>query len=106
MCIRDSFQALRDTNSYLHFSQWSVGHAHLALLGSFGFLVIGLAYWLVPSLYGVLVYGKKMMSLSFWLIFIGFLTFFSAMVFAGLVANSAWWDHMGVASALPMLKVY
>ncbi|MHB1391344.1 MAG: cbb3-type cytochrome c oxidase subunit I [Thermoleophilia bacterium] len=104
--FQGSFQALRDTNSYLHFSQWTVGHAHLALLGSFGFLVIGLAYWLVPSLYGVQVYSRKMMSLSFWLIFVGFLTFFSAMVFAGLVANSAWWDHLGVATALPMLKVY
>ena len=46
--LQGSFQALRDTNAYLHFSQWPVGHAHLALLGGFGFLVVGATYFLLP----------------------------------------------------------
>lgn len=104
--FQGSFQALRDTNSYLHFSQWSVGHAHLALLGSFGFLAVGLAYWLVPGIADTRIFSRKMTTLSFWLMFTGFLTFFSSMILAGLVANSAWWNHMGVATALPMLKIY
>lgn len=33
--IQGSFQALRSVNAYIHFSQWTVGHAHLALFGVF-----------------------------------------------------------------------
>lgn len=104
--FQGSFQALRSTNAYLHFSQWSVAHAHLALLGSFGFLAIGVTYWLVPQLYEVKVFSKRVMGLSYWFIFLGFMVFFSAMTLAGLVANSSWWDHLGVAQTLPLLRVY
>ena len=31
-CIQGPFQATRAVNWYLHFSNWVVGHAHLALL--------------------------------------------------------------------------
>jgi len=34
---------------YLHFSQWTVRHAHLALLGGFGFMAAGLGLWIVPE---------------------------------------------------------
>lgn len=104
--FQGSFQALRSTNSYLHFSQWSVAHAHLALLGSFGFLAVGVTYWLLPGIVEARIFSRRMTSLSFWLMFTGFIAFFSAMTAAGLVANTAWWSHMGVATALPLLKSY
>ncbi|MHB1325207.1 MAG: cbb3-type cytochrome c oxidase subunit I [Thermoleophilia bacterium] len=104
--FQGSFQALRGTNSYVHFSQYTVGHAHLAFVGGFAFLVVGLAYWLVPKITNVKIYSYNLMRLSFWLIFLGFITFFTAMTVAGLVANAAWWNHMGIAQTLPLLPPF
>ncbi len=47
--LQGTLQALRDTNAFLHFSQWPVGHAHLALLGGFGFLAAGAAFYRYPA---------------------------------------------------------
>ncbi len=104
--IQGSFQALRDVNAYIHFSQWTVGHAHLALLGSFGFLVAGLFYWLVPKLTKKKLYSAKLMSLSYWLALLGFILFFSSMTIAGLVANAGWWQHLSIAIVLPSLDAF
>lgn len=104
--FQGSFQSLRDTNAFTHFSQWPVGHAHLALLGGFGFLAVGLAYYLVPRILRLKVFSYSTMRLSFWVTFIGFIFFFLAMTIAGLVANSNWWEHINVIETLVTLKVH
>jgi len=104
--IQGSFQALRDANMFTHFSQWPVGHAHLALLGGFGFLAVGAAYYLVPRILKLRVFSNHMMCLSFWVAFVGFIFFFLAMTIVGLVANSNWWTHINVVETLVTLKVH
>ncbi len=104
--FQGSFQALRVTNAFTHFSQWPVGHAHLALLGGFGFLAVGIAYYLVPRILRLKVYSRSLMRLSFWTAFIGFILFFLAMTIVGLVANSNWWQHINVIETLVTLKVH
>jgi cytochrome c oxidase cbb3-type subunit I/II len=104
--LQGTFQGLRGTNSFLHFSQWTVGHAHLAILGSFGFLAVGIMYWLIPKLTGVRIYSHRLMSISFWLATVAFILFFLAMTTAGLVANSVWWQNMNVESTLPFLQFW
>jgi len=104
--FQGSLQALRTTNAFLHFSQWTVGHAHLALLGGFGFLTVGMIYWFIPKLLNRHIFSKKMTSVSFWMLFIGFIIFFLAMTVAGLVANSQWWEHFDLVAALPTIRVH
>jgi cytochrome c oxidase cbb3-type subunit I/II len=104
--FQGSLQALRSTNAYTHFSQWPVGHAHLALLGGFGFLSVGVGYWLANNLTEKRMYSDYLMRITYWIMTTGFLIFFAGMTIAGLVANSAWWIHMGIAPVLPMLKVH
>jgi len=104
--FQGSFQSLRDTNAFTHFSQWPVGHAHLALLGGFGFLAVGLAYYLVPRILHLRIFSHSTMRLSFWTTFVGFIFFFLAMTIAGLVANSNWWEHINVVETLVTLKVH
>lgn len=103
--LQGSLQALRDTNAFLHFSQWPVGHAHLALLGGFGFLVVGATYYLVPRITGFKIYSVGLMRLSWWLAFVGFLSFFTAMTVVGWQQNSNWWSHINVIETLPVLRV-
>jgi cytochrome c oxidase cbb3-type subunit I/II len=77
--LQGSFQAMRDINSYLHFSQWTVGHAHLALLGSFGLLVIGTIYFIIPRVTGRQIFSMRLASYHFWFTIIGFVLFFASM---------------------------
>jgi cytochrome c oxidase cbb3-type subunit I/II len=104
--FQGSFQALRDTNAFTHFSQWPVGHAHLALLGGFGFLAVGSAYYLVPRILKRRIFSHQTMVFSFWTTFTGFIFFFLAMTIVGLVANSNWWAHINVVETLVTLRVH
>jgi len=82
--LQGTFQAFRDTNMYLHFSQWTVGHAHIALLGGFGFLVFGAIYFVVPRVTGKEIYSNRLTSYHFWFSTLGFISFFSFMTIMGL----------------------
>ena len=62
--IQGSFQALRDANMFTHFSQWPVGHAHLALLGGFGFLAVGAVYYIVPRVLKFKIFSDNILHLS------------------------------------------
>jgi cytochrome c oxidase cbb3-type subunit I/II len=103
--IQGTLQGLRSTNSYLHFNQWTVSHDHLALLGGFGFLVVGATYWLVPQMYGRAIISKTAMRVSWWVAFLGFISFFAAMAVTGLIASGDWWMHINVVESLPALRV-
>jgi len=104
--FQGAFQGVRITNAYLHFSQFPVGHAHLALLGGFGFLAIGLAFVTLPRIMKVRMHSRSLPTVIFWLGFIGFILFFLAMTIAGLVANSNWWQHINVVETLNTLRVH
>ena len=94
--VQGSLQGVRFANEYLHFSQWPVGHAHLALLGGFGFIAAGLALWIVPHVFKSRIYSKNLLKLSWWTASVGFVLFFLAMTIAGLIANANWWEHINV----------
>jgi cytochrome c oxidase cbb3-type subunit I/II len=104
--IQGTFQAFRDTNLYLHFSQWPVMHSHLALYASFGIAIMGAMFWLVPRITGKKLYSKKLMDVTWWVTFMGFITFMAGMMLAGLVANSQWYQHLTIAQALDALRPY
>jgi cytochrome c oxidase cbb3-type subunit I/II len=78
----------------------------LAILGGFGFLAIGIMYWLIPNITRTKIYSNRLMSISWWLALIGFILFFSAMTIAGLVANSAWYQNITVAPVLKLLQFW
>ena len=101
--IQGTLQGLRSTNAYLHFSQWPVSHSHLALLGGFGFLAVGMTFFLVPRILKRKLYSERLMRWTWWLGFIGFLSFFCSMVVTGLQQNANWWNHINVVETLPTL---
>ncbi len=103
--IQGTMQGVRFINVYLHFSQWTVGHSHLALLGAFGFLAAGLALWIVPHTKKSRIYSGSLLRTSWWIGSIGVLLFFLAMTIAGFVANANWWTHINVVETLPPLRI-
>jgi cytochrome c oxidase cbb3-type subunit I/II len=104
--IQGTFQAFRDMNLYLHYSQWPVMHSHLALYASFGITIMGIMYWLVPRITGKRLYSKKLMDVTWWVTLMGYIVFMAGMMLAGLVANAGWFTHMTIAQVLPTLAPY
>ncbi len=93
-CLQGPFQATRWVNWYLHFGQWVVGHAHLALLGTFSFILTAAIYYGLPRLTGRQWYSTGMIRLHYWLKTLGFVLMLSSLTIAGLVQSAGW--HMGI----------
>ncbi len=93
-CIQGPFQATRSINWYLHFTQWVVGHAHVALLGTFTFFDFGAIYYILPRILKRQIYSVALARAHYWFTLIGFLIFFAAMTIGGLVQSAGW--HLGI----------
>lgn len=104
--FQGSFQAIRSVNWYIHFSGWVSAHAHLALLGSFTAILWGSIYYLVPRLYQVEWYSKRLVIMHWWFYTLGFVLFFLSWTTAGLVQAAAWSFGMNVQQVVPWLRVF
>lgn len=90
-CLQGPFQATRWVNWYLHFTQWVVGHAHAALLGTFSFIVTASIYYALPRLVGFEKWHSEgLIRLHYWFKLIGFIIFYFALTVAGLVQSAGW----------------
>jgi cytochrome c oxidase cbb3-type subunit I len=89
-CLQGPFQATRWINWYLHFSQWVVGHAHLALLGTFSFILTAAFYYEMPKMTGLQWHSMGLIRLHYWLKFIGFLIMMTSLQVGGLVQSAGW----------------
>lgn len=91
-CTQGPFQATRWVNWYLHFTQWVVGHAHLALLGTFSFITVASIYYGLPRLTGREWHSQGLIRAHWWLKTAGFGLMMTSLTIAGLI-QSAGWHH-------------
>lgn len=89
-CVQGPFQATRGINWYIHFSNWVVGHAHLALLATFSFIVFAAIYYIIPKITGKKIYSKKMAVWHFWLSLYGWIIMMISLTIAGLIQAAGW----------------
>jgi len=89
-CVQGPFQATRWVNWYLHFSQWVVGHAHLALLGTFSFILTSSFYYIIPRITGREYYSLGMIRAHYWLKTLGFILMMVSLTTAGLIQAAGW----------------
>lgn len=89
-CIQGPFQATRAVNWYIHFSNWVVGHAHLALLATFSFIVFAGVYYIIPKVTGRKVYSKRLAVWHFWLSLYGWIIMMLSLTIAGLIQAAGW----------------
>src|SRR4051794_8423554 len=87
--IQGSFQALMPVNRVVHFTDWVIGHAHLAMIGFASFAAIGGMLHAWQRLPG-LRYNARAADWSFWLLTIGVLTMFVDLTAAGLIQGQLW----------------
>lgn len=89
-CFQGPMQSLRSVSAITHFTSWVVGHAHLALLGTFSFIMFASIYYALPRLTGRQIWSVRLQEWHFWLTLIGFTMFFVALTIGGLVQGSHW----------------
>lgn len=82
--------SLKNVNAISHFTDWTPAHTHIGGMGWNGLLVFGMLYWLVPRLYGVKIFSKKMANTHFWIATIGMLFWAIPMYWAGITQSLMW----------------
>ncbi len=102
--IQGSFQALRGFNQFIHFTNWPVAHAHLALLGFVAFSLWGMVYYMMPRILGAPLYSEKLAWTHWWLTTLGFLGFFTVLTAAGLVQAGGFAQGIPVVQILPGIR--
>lgn len=105
--FQGSIQSLMSVNRFVHFTQWTVAHAHLALLGAFGFIASGAMLYMVPQIVRKPLWSRNLADTQYWLMLLGINGFFWALTVAGLAQSSAW-VTLGeqVTKAYPVVKPY
>lgn len=87
--IQGSVQAQMSVNQSVHFSDWVIGHSHLAMLGFASFAAAGgliHAWQRIPWAR----YNPRMLDWSYWLLFAGVVVMVSDLSIAGLVEAHVW----------------
>ncbi len=94
-CTQGPFQAILQTQPVVHFTDWVVAHAHMALLGTFSFFTIAAIYHVWPQVTGRELRSRRLGEWHFWLTFVGFyLLYFLPDTAAGLMQGFMWLEGL------------
>ncbi len=103
--LQGSLQALMPINKLVHFSDWVIGHAHLAMVGFASFTVIGgmgHIWQRIPEA----KFNAGLYRASYWLIFIGMLVMVGELTLAGLVEANIWQGAQPWIESVRAVKQY
>ncbi len=84
-----TIEAFRSANIYWHFTNFTVGHSHLAMYGFIAFVIWGAIYGLVPKITGRSP-RRAWVALHFWLAFLGGSLYIVAISIAGILQGASW----------------
>ncbi len=82
--------SIKSVSALGHYTDWIVGHVHGGALGWNGFMAFGMIYYLVPKLWNVALYSKKLATVHFWFGFLGVIGYYVSMVSAGITQGLMW----------------
>lgn len=91
--IEGSVQAVMSFNRFTHFTDWVIGHSHLAMIGFASFAAMGGLAHIWQRMPGVRL-SRRALAWSYWLIVIGLALMVLDLTGAGLVQASLWQQHL------------
>jgi len=102
--LQGSMQALMPVNRFVHFSDWVIGHSHLAMIGFASFAAIGGLFFAWQRTPGIR-FNKRAADWAFWFLTIGLALMVLDLTAAGLVQGGLWesdtaWGESVNASAV------
>lgn len=105
-CIQGPFQAVQSFNRLIHFTNWIVGHAHLALLGTMTTWAMGAIYYIIPVTLKRRIYSPGLAEIQFWMVVSGFLLIMISLQVVGLIQGAEWLRGEPVYKTVQDLKPY
>jgi len=87
--LQGSLQAIMPMQRYIHFTDWVIGHSHLAMLGFATFVTLGGIAHVWERSAGCR-YHNGYMNLAYWLILLGLTVMVVDLTAAGLVQGKLW----------------
>ncbi len=106
VCLQGPLQSLPSVQAVTHFTNWVIGHSHIAVLGFAGFIALGGMWHMLPLVCGRKLYSARLVNLQFGLLLFGLVGFFAVLTTAGLIQGHAWATGETVYVVLPSLNVY
>jgi cytochrome c oxidase cbb3-type subunit I/II len=82
--------SLKSVNALTHYTDYIIGHVHLGALAWNGGLAFAMLYFIVPRIYGTVLYSLKLANLHFWLATTGILFYAIPMYIAGITQSLMW----------------
>jgi cbb3-type cytochrome c oxidase subunit I len=89
-CVQGVAQSFRSFSLQVHFTNWVIGHSHLAFVADYSFWAFALIYLMVPVLLRRPMYSRPLMEWHYWLTTAGMLIFMVALWIAGLIQGRDW----------------
>ncbi len=105
-CIQGPFQSLGVIQRVTHLNNWTIGHAHIAVLGFAGFIALGTMWHVIPYITRRRIWSLRLVNLQFGLVLAGLTGFFVVLTIAGLVQGEAWDNGTVVYRVLPHIMPY
>jgi cbb3-type cytochrome c oxidase subunit I len=109
--IQGSLQALMPVNRFIHFTDWVVGHAHLAMIGFASFLAIGGLLHVWQRTPGCR-YHAGAANWAFWLLTLGLCAMVLDLTAAGLAqghlwqSDAAWMDSVRTSQPYWLVRTF
>jgi len=82
--------SIKTVNALSHYTDWTIGHVHSGALGWVALVSIGAMYHLIPRLFGVEIYSKRLIETHFWIATIGIVLYITSMWISGIMQGLMW----------------
>ena len=89
-----------------HFNNWTIGHAHIAVLGFSGFIALGALWHILPLAARCRLYSQRLVNMQFGLVMFGLTGFFIVLTAAGLIQGSAWYNGTDIYRTIPQITIF
>lgn len=104
--VQGALMAVQPFNVYIHFTYFIIGHSHLALLGGFTILGMGVIYYMVPHVMQKPPWSKTLAEYQYWLVTIGFVIMLIALSGGAFLQGQGWMTGQNEVLVLPSLRIW
>ncbi len=103
--MQGAMQALMPFNRLTHFSDWVIGHSHLAMLGFATFTAIGGMSYVWQRMPNAR-FNRRALNHAFWLLLIGMASMVAILTIAGLIEAKVWQASLPWIESVRAVKDY
>ena len=82
----------KTVNAISHYTDWTIGHAHIGALGWNGFLTFAVLYYLIPRIFQTKLFSVKIANLHFWIATLGII-FYAVPLYWGAITQASMWKE-------------